>query len=183
MITLHCRWIYSLLARLETPLYQDAAADIREIYRTTCMARWDLEQYVASLFQSRNGREILSRSNSKDLTSQPQAKSCHSKGVVRFCGVFDDEDETRTRSLSDSDQQIDLEDLSLFSNEVSMKSLEYLAALNTIIVICGKYFGQEEEIENLSDDYSSFEEGEGEEGEDEEEDEGEEEGEEEEDIL
>jgi hypothetical protein len=170
MITLHCRWIYSLLARLETPLYQDAAADIREIYRTACLARWDLEQYATSLLQSADRKQIISRSNSKDLTSNPQVKSCHSKGVVRFSGVFDDEDETRARSLSDS-EQIDLEDLSLFSNEVSLKSLEYLAALNTIIIICGKYFGQEEE--SGWSDGSSYEDGEeeeeGEEGEREEE--------------
>lgn len=164
MISLHCKWIYSLLVRLETPLYQDAAADIREIYRTTCMARWNFEQFVVSLLRSPKGKELISK-----ISPREQSKSIQSKGVVRFSGIFD---EDAQREFDDSDS-INLDDLNLFSSELYHKAEDYLASLNTIISICGRYFGQEEEYVGRSSNWnmegsndSSYEDGEEEEEED-----------------
>jgi hypothetical protein len=162
--------------RLEKPLYQDVAADIREIYRTACLARWDFEQYVTSVLHLADRREAVARYDGHG-TSNPSfgPRSSHAKGVVRFSGVFDEDD--GRREISDESDQvavqgtvIRLEDLSLLSEELWSRAEEYLASLNTVIAICGRYFGQEEgDGGDMSgtwseeDDCGSYEEGEDEE--------------------
>jgi len=42
------RWIYGLLARLEKPLYQDAAATIRSLYRSCAQRRAALAESLLS---------------------------------------------------------------------------------------------------------------------------------------
>jgi Survival motor neuron (SMN) interacting protein 1 (SIP1) len=37
--TSRSRWIYALLARLETPVYQDTVAILRQLYRRCCLLR------------------------------------------------------------------------------------------------------------------------------------------------
>jgi hypothetical protein len=194
-INLHCKWIYSLLVRLEKPLYQDVAADLREIYRTASSARWEFEEFVTKVLQSPDlppREDMATRTRGqgkKELSDHPSSgpRSSHSKGVVRFSEVFD-EDDGRREICHDSNQAlrvggvpVRLEDLSSLSEELSWRAEEYLASLNTLIVICGRYFGQEEDEEGGSgemsgtwseEDCGSYEEdGDGEEADEEEEEE------------
>ena len=55
-----CLWIYALLARLETPLYQDTVAMLRQLYRKCCLLR---SQVVWAESQTGEQSEVLKRIN------------------------------------------------------------------------------------------------------------------------
>lgn len=103
-------WLFSLLSRLEKPLYMDAAATVRDIYRRLCIQRADMIEN----FLSERGHE------------------CIEGGVGPS---------KRTRDSS--------EDV----NELPERIQKALALQNTLIVICGKYFGQEEASEAFDNNH------------------------------
>ena len=106
-----CSWIFSLMSRLEKPLYMDASATVRDIYRHLCIQRAELarkasNQYEAGFDTHQSEEELLS----------PATK--------------------RSREVSRS---------AITSvGQLPVKVQKVLAILNTVITICGKYFGQEE---------------------------------------
>lgn len=191
MLNLHSKWIFSLFVRLEKPLYQDVAADIREIYRLTCRARADLEYFINTLvqqFSNNNNSSINNSNNSSNNSSsnnininvninikdsinrlhQNKNKSSNSKGSVRFIGIQDDENDENFKerdndgnssennsSGNNNNSIFSIEDLTKYSFELASQAEIYLAGINMMIVICGKYFGQEEY--EVRSDFSGYE--------------------------
>ncbi len=112
-------------------MYQDAAANIREIYRLFCTARYDFEEYIFSLVEYSEA-EMSSCQKGNDSSS--------TKSVVRFSDVSEKWEEEEEYPPFDNL----IEQVQKISLEHQNTAKEYLAGLNTIIIISGKYFGQEE---------------------------------------
>ena len=101
-----CAWTFSLLSRLEKPLYMDTSATVRNIYRQLCVQRMELFHAVTS------------------KTNSPRTDS--------------------SNNGSSAKRSMDTAQLSM--NELPATAQKALALLNTIIVICGNYFGQQETL-------------------------------------
>ena len=99
-------WIFALLSRLEKPLYMDASATVRDIYRSLSIQRNEMADYVLSQVHE----------NSKNIENAGPAK--------------------RSRDCS--------KDLDLKISTLPDNIRKALALQNTVIAICGRYFGQEE---------------------------------------
>jgi hypothetical protein len=106
-------WIFSLLSRLEKPLYMDASATVRDLYRHLCIQRVELADKVLA-----------------EVVSAPDSE----------CGG----PTKRTREKSSSS----LTDIS----QLSPSTQKSVAILNTVITICGKYFGQQEITHDTTQD-------------------------------
>eukprot|EP00603_Paraphysomonas_imperforata_P010621 CAMPEP_0114451594 /NCGR_PEP_ID=MMETSP0104-20121206/1066_1 /TAXON_ID=37642 ORGANISM="Paraphysomonas imperforata, Strain PA2" /NCGR_SAMPLE_ID=MMETSP0104 /ASSEMBLY_ACC=CAM_ASM_000202 /LENGTH=483 /DNA_ID=CAMNT_0001623791 /DNA_START=1 /DNA_END=1452 /DNA_ORIENTATION=+ len=100
-------WIFSLLSRLEKPLYMDASATVRDLYRHLCIQRVELADRALAV------AGIAASQGSGCLGPSKRTR------------------ESSTCTVSDI-------------AELPESTQKSLAVLNTVIVICGKYFGQQE---------------------------------------
>lgn len=121
-------WVFSLLSRLEKPLYRDASATVRDIYRQLCILRMDLAERVPSLHEAETETETVTTSETRSQVGGPICPGASGP--------------TKRRREHSADSGDSITDVSQLSARVQ----ETLAVLNTVIVISGKYFGQEENI-------------------------------------
>lgn len=138
-IAVQCQWIFCLLARLEKPLYQDTAATVRDIYRSLCVIRLALANSITSLGTgSAHVNDLADRQVDDALNLNRGGKG------VRFVGLDSNDEEVYEAADGVDEKYIAIRDANC-SDPVASAADNHLAVLNTIIVICGKYFGQAEE--------------------------------------
>jgi hypothetical protein len=102
-------WIFSLLSRLEKPLYMDASATVRDIYRYLCIQRGGLAERAIS-----QAAGALTSEDSGPPPKRTRENLTNGNGIIT--GI----------------------------DQLCPNVQKALAFQNTVIVICGKYFGQEE---------------------------------------
>lgn len=131
-----CRWIYSLLCRLEKPLHRDVAADVRSIYRSCCLERRMLALHFSSYYSAK--AKGGTRSGSEEQRSGVPKE-------VRFEGAME------WPSVPCAGGGLAIEDAEC-PYHVTAAAQEHLAVLNMIILVTGKYFGQGETFSQESSD-------------------------------
>jgi hypothetical protein len=132
-------WIFALLSRLEKPLYMDASATVRDIYRHLCIQRVELANQAALLGQG--GQSLPRGEENNNLSPTKRTRDNTSSSSSSSSSSLPSTDASTGAGVSPSAA------VSVSVAQLPEKTQQALAVLNTVIVICGKYFGQEELVD------------------------------------